>query len=491
LNGTINANGFSTTAFFEFGLDTSYGNATAADQSPVIGSTDTAVSKTISGLTLGVTYHYRLGGTNADGTAYGADETFTTTAPAPEMDVLGIGNSIADGDTTPSTFDATDFGIVDLTSGDAYALFTIRNTGTADLTLNGMPIVELSGLHPADFSVTAQPTTPVASGGGSTSFTIRFDPSATGTRSAMVSIANNDSNENPYTFNIQGTGTNVWSLNVTKNGNGSGTVTSTPTGIDCGGDCDEVYSQGTAVTLTATPEAGMSFDGWSGGGCSSTADCTITMNAAVTVTATFNNPEADFDSDGAPDTDEHGPNADDTGYDGNSDGTADWRQNNVVSSPTWDGEKYITLYVTAPAAIGGLTLDAGLTGGRTLYPYGAFSFNIDNVGAGKAVILTLKLENDAKPDTYVKLGPTPSNPTDHVYRFLYNGVTGAEIDGNMVTLHFVDGERGDHDLDGTNGQITENLGGPGYSRSGSSSDGSSGCFIDAAAFDSPIETYHE
>jgi hypothetical protein len=47
----------------------------------------------------------------------------------------------------------------------------------------------------------------VASGGGTTTFTVRFDPSATGTRSATLSIANNDADENPYDFAIQGAGT--------------------------------------------------------------------------------------------------------------------------------------------------------------------------------------------------------------------------------------------------------------------------------------------
>ena len=45
---------------------------------------------------------------------------------------------------------------------------------------------------------------------------------------------------------------------------GSGTVTSSPAGIDCGATCSAVYDQGTTVTLTPTPAAGWSFAGWSG-----------------------------------------------------------------------------------------------------------------------------------------------------------------------------------------------------------------------------------
>ncbi|CAK0758059.1 hypothetical protein CCP3SC5AM1_2450001 [Gammaproteobacteria bacterium] len=79
-----------------------------------------------------------------------------------------------------------------------------------------------------------------------------------------------------------------YSLIVVKSGSGTGTVTSSPTGINCGTDCSENYAPGTSVTLTATATTGSSFAGWSGGGCSGTAStCTVTMNAATNVTATF------------------------------------------------------------------------------------------------------------------------------------------------------------------------------------------------------------
>jgi hypothetical protein len=77
-------------------------------------------------------------------------------------------------------------------------------------------------------------------------------------------------------------------LTVMKEGSGGGTVTSDPVGINCGSDCTEPYTAGTPVTLTASPNATSSFAGWSGGGCSGTASCTVTMNASQSVTATFN-----------------------------------------------------------------------------------------------------------------------------------------------------------------------------------------------------------
>jgi hypothetical protein len=62
-------------------------------------------------------------------------------------------------------------------------------------------------MPPIDFSVTSQPTSPVAPTNGSTTFSVAFTPKANGLRTATVSIPNNDSNENPYDFTIQGTGT--------------------------------------------------------------------------------------------------------------------------------------------------------------------------------------------------------------------------------------------------------------------------------------------
>ncbi len=69
-------------------------------------------------------------------------------------------------------------------------------------------------------------------------------------------------------------------------GKGAGTMTSTPAGIDCGAACSAPFDAGTAVTLTATPDGDSVFGGWSGA-CSGTGACTVTMNAAASVTATF------------------------------------------------------------------------------------------------------------------------------------------------------------------------------------------------------------
>jgi len=81
-----------------------------------------------------------------------------------------------------------------------------------------------------------------------------------------------------------GVGTTSYTLNVSSV---NGTVTSAPAGIKCGANCWASFALGTPVTLTATPNAGSNFNGWSGGGCSGTGACQVTMNGATTVNATF------------------------------------------------------------------------------------------------------------------------------------------------------------------------------------------------------------
>jgi len=77
-------------------------------------------------------------------------------------------------------------------------------------------------------------------------------------------------------------------LSVSTTGNGAGTVTSVPAGINCGATCLSNYPGGTVVILNASAAAGSTFAGWSGGGCSGTGACDVTLNADMTVTATFN-----------------------------------------------------------------------------------------------------------------------------------------------------------------------------------------------------------
>jgi hypothetical protein len=139
-----------------------------------------------------------------------------TGTTAPEINLVGNAVLIVDGDTTPATADHTDFGSADVGGGTVVRTFTIQNTGSGALALSGTPLVAVSGTNAADFTVTALPAASVAAG-GTTTFSVTFDPGATGTRTATLTIANNDANENPYNFSIQGTGTAAPEINLVGN----------------------------------------------------------------------------------------------------------------------------------------------------------------------------------------------------------------------------------------------------------------------------------
>jgi predicted outer membrane repeat protein len=85
---------------------------------------------------------------------------------------------------------------------------TIQNLGAATLNLTGTPRIAVSGANAGDFFVTTQPAAALAAG-GNTIANVAFTPTANGLRTATLTIANDDSDENPYTIILQGTGTGV------------------------------------------------------------------------------------------------------------------------------------------------------------------------------------------------------------------------------------------------------------------------------------------
>ena len=133
--------------------------------------------------------------------------TVYSSTPQPEINLIGNSNTIISGTTTTSMANHTNFGTAEVGVGSQLHTFTIENTGTANLTLTAVaPYLTISGANASDFVLTSPPSTPIAAA-GQTSFQITFNPSALGIRNALVTIANNDSDENPYTFAISGTGT--------------------------------------------------------------------------------------------------------------------------------------------------------------------------------------------------------------------------------------------------------------------------------------------
>jgi hypothetical protein len=208
LNGAVNPNNQSTTVSFEYGPTASYGFTVEAEQGTLTGSASLAVSAPVSGFVPGSTFHYRVVATNPTGTTRGADQTVLL-APVPEIVLSGKNVTIPSGSATPALATGTDWGVVRQGS-PAIQIFTIQNTGGLDLVLSGDPKVEIGGPQASDFTVSANPASPIIPG-SSTTFTITFAPGGVGLRQAAVSIANN-SDQTPYTFTIQGTGASAPTL---------------------------------------------------------------------------------------------------------------------------------------------------------------------------------------------------------------------------------------------------------------------------------------
>ena len=156
----------------------------------------------------------------------------------------------------PGAVSRPGIGAVDPTTGQALAWNPTRSRG------RGADFLEMTGLGLTVLSDCA-------------AFGISGDPSS-------------DSNDLAGTFHpcVGVLPAVAQTLSVSKSGNGSGTVTSSPAGISCGSTCSHAYPAGTTVTLTAVPAAGSNFAGWSGA-CTGIAACTVTMSLARSVVATF------------------------------------------------------------------------------------------------------------------------------------------------------------------------------------------------------------
>ena len=129
------------------------------------------------------------------------------TSPQQEINVQGNGTDIASGSTTPTVGNDTEFGTI-IAGTISDHTFTIQNTGDATLNLTGgTPLVDISG--DATFSILTQPiANNIVSGGSDLTFVVRFAPigNAVNLR-AVISIDNDDGDENPYIFEVQGSST--------------------------------------------------------------------------------------------------------------------------------------------------------------------------------------------------------------------------------------------------------------------------------------------
>jgi len=200
---------------------------------------------------------------------------------------------------------------------------------------------------------------------------------------------------------------------------------------------------------------------------------------------TGDNTDTDDDNDGISDiTESAGPNSGDA----NNDGTLDSLQNNVVGFETYNAQGYVV--IVSP---NGTTLSSCQATGNPSpadapsginFNYGFFDFTISGIIPGDSTILTMILPSSATPGTYYKFGKTPPNQVDHWYEYLFDEETGAEINDNIITIHFVDAQRGDDIL--MQDSMVVDLGAPGFTVApvddGDDGGGGGGCFVDTIAY---------
>ena len=315
------------------------------------GTTATPYSKNITNLTPNTTYHFRGYATNATGTGYTEDATFTTTAVTVSVTASPLdytknpGTNISFTYTPTTNIGTTQCRLLDYLKNEKLPLTNYQ--ASSPIIYNAPSNAGNYGYYIQCKNVTYQTVTafsdiitvhvnfsPVVSAGPDKIVTL-VPPSTTGSVSVTGTATDPDGGSitsvwtyrsgptnytiqspNSLTTNITGltVGTYVFRLTVTDNGGlapydemqvivnntptnalyvnktgtGSGIVASTPSGISCGEDCGEGFTTGTPVTLTASPGTNSFFGGWSGGGCSETSPtCTLTMNSEITVTATF------------------------------------------------------------------------------------------------------------------------------------------------------------------------------------------------------------
>lgn len=227
-------------------------------------------------------------------TATGADNSLSGTYDAFVARLDGALSSAASPPTLSVSPASHDFGEVDVGSTSPAQTFTLTNTGGAALT----PTITVTGTWAADFQVqndtcSGQSLPP----GGTCTLQVVFSPSNEGMESAQLLVGSTDPGTGTLDVPLSGTGVvRRYTLTVNRI-TGMGRVRSLDRGISCGTDCTESYGAGTQVTLRAQPMWGATFAGWSGGGCSGTGDCTLTLNADTTVTAAFTFPLPDMGAD--------------------------------------------------------------------------------------------------------------------------------------------------------------------------------------------------
>jgi hypothetical protein len=220
--------------------------------------------------------------TTARGGSATSSTNFTVTVPTqPEINIKQNNTNIASSGSYA-------FGNQDIGSANTSVTFTIENTGTGVLNLTSSPKVIISGANANEFIVNQTASTTVASG-ATTTFSVTFSPSTTSGKTAQLSIANNDSDENPYIINLTGTGTcsNPTKPIITQVNNSDFTSSTLTSSSAPAGGTYQWFVNGTAIANAASQSYTTSASGsysvriTVAGGCSSTSDPFVIVVTAV------------------------------------------------------------------------------------------------------------------------------------------------------------------------------------------------------------------
>ncbi|MFM8832856.1 MAG: choice-of-anchor D domain-containing protein, partial [Cytophagales bacterium] len=241
-------------------------NGTTAN---VTASTSTSITAIVpAGATTGL-----VTVTTARGGSATSSTNFTVTVPTqPEINIKQNNTNIASSGSYA-------FGNQDIGSASTSVTFTIENTGTGVLNLTSSPKVIMSGASANEFIVNQPASTAVASG-ATTTFSVTFSPSTTSSKTAQLSIANNDSDENPYIINLTGTGScsNPTKPIITQVNNSDFTSSTLTSSSAPAGGTYQWFVNGTAIANASSQSHTTSASGsysvriTVAGGCSSTSD---------------------------------------------------------------------------------------------------------------------------------------------------------------------------------------------------------------------------
>ena len=242
--------------------------------SPSSGTTAGGTPITITGTNFTGAPGVTIGGNVATSVVVGSSTSITANTPAGTAGAKDVVVTTPGGSATGSgLFTYITFTYTVTYNGNSNSGGSVPSDATAYISGATVTVANSGALEKTGYTFAGWNT---AANGGGTSYS----------SGATFSISGNT------TLYAQWTALPTYALSITKTGTGTGGVTSVPIGIACDPTCSANFTSGTTVTLTATPAGGSAFGGWFGPCTVSTNSCTVTMDAAKQVYATFNAPTA-------------------------------------------------------------------------------------------------------------------------------------------------------------------------------------------------------